>query len=138
MTLHPKTLTKEYMICVLRYWEDQYWYDTQAMQNLDIVQQRAYFVSCIDKSLGSGYRDTFPQGTHVMTAGAGEDTLMTLVRDEFMTHLPLLIRRWDFMHYKQDGGNFAEHMLNCRKASEDTDLKGITPFLVNLGNLIKP
>jgi hypothetical protein len=30
------------------------------------------------------------------------------------------------MHYKQDGGNFAEPMLNSRKASEDANLKSTT------------
>jgi hypothetical protein len=127
MALRPKPLTAEFTVRELRYWEEQYvnWYQVTNMVNLDIVQQRAYFMTTIDRELSSGYMDSFPPATPVITPDPGGDSLIGLVRKDFMLKVPLFNRRHALLRYKQSGGNWDEHRRNLRKMGEDADVDGL-------------
>jgi hypothetical protein len=107
MQLKPFTLTREHTPTELTDWLDRFhdFYNASNLGAKDIPGQQSYFKLFMKPNLYMQIRSKITAGTAIYAAHGNPDVCcIDLLKDEFLIHYPLTVRRLDFFKLAQTKG----------------------------------
>jgi hypothetical protein len=129
MQLKPFTLLREHTPTELTDWLDRFrdFYNASNLGAKDIPGQQSYFKLFIKPNLYMQIRPKITAGTAIYATDANPDPCcIDLLKDEFLIHYPLTVRRLDFFKLAQTKGQlFTDFYAKLSGMGELADLAGI-------------
>jgi hypothetical protein len=123
------TLTREHTPTELTDWLDRFrdFYNASNLGAKDIPGQQSYFKLFMKPNLYMQIRPKITAGTAIYAANGNPDVCcIDLLKDEFLIHYPLTVRRLDFFKLAQTKGQlFTDFYAKLSGMGDLADLAGI-------------
>lgn len=127
--LKPKVLNRTYSPIEFSQWLESYasYYAASHMEQANLLEQHAYFFSCVDAQLSSVLRPKVNRLTEIlMNDGDLDHSCESLLREEFQAAHPLFNRRLQFFQAVQPKGqSVTDWMAHLDQLGDQADLANV-------------
>ena len=128
-SLRPQKLQFEDNMAQFRRWKLRFkaYHDSSNLRMLTLTAQQAFLIACVDNDIADRITSTASETTEIFP-NESEDNCYEILEQLFRERIPLLLRRQQFLSYKQsEGQNGLKFREELRNLADEADIAEMMP-----------